>query len=166
VDDATAHLWADLSIQHPRHCVELSGQENSLLLSWEFVLFQEPVSTIIFHVGKDFTLCSPVGRILQVEHATGRPSRALVNLFFLPRDMPSFPSGVPAPPRNRMYVEYPPEVYWSNFVKWIPQVQLLMEAFVFLKSDVVTGSAGFCIGMETPSLFGISGHGSRTLGSD
>jgi hypothetical protein len=148
VDDATAHPWADLSIQTPRHCVGLSGRENSLLVSGEFVLFREPVSTIISHVGKDVTLRSPVGQILQIEHVTGRPSRALVNLFFLPQDMPSFPLGTPAPPKQRMYIEYPPEVYWSNFVKWIPQIQLIMEAFVFLESDVASGSAGFCIGME------------------
>ena len=152
VDDATAHPWADLPIQKPRHCIELSRREDSSLVSGEFVLFHERVSTIICHEGKAVTLRSPVGRILRVEHATGHPSRALVNLFFFPLDMPSFPSGKPAPPRNRMYIEYPTEVYWSNFVVWVPQAELLMEAFVFLECDVVSGSAGFCVGMENAFL--------------
>jgi hypothetical protein len=47
-----------------------------------------------------------------------------------------------------MYVQHPTEVFWSNFVKWVPQVQLFIEAFVFLESDVVNGSAGFSVGME------------------
>jgi hypothetical protein len=62
--------------------------------------------------------------------------------------MPSFPPGEPVPPRNRLYIEYPTEVFWSNFAKWIPEVELIMEAFVFLEDDIVNGSAGFSIGME------------------
>jgi hypothetical protein len=62
--------------------------------------------------------------------------------------MPSFPPGEAAPPRNCLYIEYPTEVFWSNFAKWIPKVQLIMEDFIFLEDDVVNSSAGFCIGME------------------
>jgi hypothetical protein len=94
------------------------------------------------------TVHSPVGHILWIEHVTGGPSHALVNLFYLPGEMPSFPCGKPTPPRNRMYIQHPTEVFWSNFVKWIPQDQLIIEAFVFLESDLVNGSARFCVGME------------------
>jgi hypothetical protein len=66
----------------------------------------------------------------------------------VPLEMPSFPPGGPVPPRNRLYIEYPTEVFWSNYAKWIPEVQLIMEAFVFLENDIVNGSAGVCIGME------------------
>jgi hypothetical protein len=62
--------------------------------------------------------------------------------------MSFFPPGKLAPPRNRMYIKHPTEVFWSNFVKWMPQVQLFIEAFAFLKSDVLNGSAGFSVGME------------------
>jgi hypothetical protein len=145
LDDGTAHPWEELPIQQPRHCVELSGRRDSFVVSGEFVLFRHHISTTILN---DVTLHSPVGRILRIEHVPGHPSRALVNLFFFPPEMPSFPPGKPDPPRNRMYIEFPTEVFWSNYVQWIPQIELIMEAFVFLESDVVNGSAGFCVGME------------------
>ncbi len=39
VKDATAHPWADLLIEQPRHSVELSGREDSLFVSGEFFMF-------------------------------------------------------------------------------------------------------------------------------
>jgi hypothetical protein len=50
VDDATAHPWVNLQIEQPQHCVELSGQEGSLLVSGEFVMFREQVLSTM-HLG-------------------------------------------------------------------------------------------------------------------
>jgi hypothetical protein len=71
-----------------------------------------------------------------------------VNLFFYPFDLPTFPLCPLLPPPNRIYIQYPPKVVWSNYVQWIPQAQLISEAFVFLESKYTTGPAGFSFGID------------------
>jgi hypothetical protein len=144
----TAHPWVELPIQHPPLCLALSGRENHFVVSGEIVMFRVPVATTIVHEGNNFTLHAPVGRILRIEILEGQEPRALVNLFFYPAGLPTFPLKVIFPPTNRIYLQYPTEVVWSNYVQWIHQDQLISEAFVFLQSDYSTGPAGFSLGME------------------
>jgi hypothetical protein len=102
-----------------------------------------------------FIFHSLVRQIFRIEHhATGQTSHALINLFFFPARHPFFPLALPAvPPINRTYTLFPKEeVFWSNYVKWIHQEQVLLEAFVFLENEVLNGPAGFCPGMENAFL--------------
>jgi hypothetical protein len=56
------------------------------------------------------------------------------------------------PPINRTYILFPKEVFWSNYVKWVCQEQVLSEAFVFLENEILNGPAVFCPGMENAFL--------------
>ncbi len=113
-----------------------------------------PVAHSIMFGDDERVLHASVGRILRIQHhATGQSSRALVNLFFSPASHLSFPLALPAvPPINRTYILFPKEVFWSNYVKWVCQEQVLSEAFVFLENEVSNGPAGFCPGMENAFL--------------
>ena len=126
----------ELPIQHPPLCLALSGRDNHLVVSGKIVLFWEPVTTMVFHEGNDYTFVSPVGRILRIEVLEGQAPRALVNIFGYPKDLPSFPLGAMLPPTNCTYLQFPREVVLSNYVQWIPQVQLISEAFIFLQSHL------------------------------
>jgi hypothetical protein len=152
-DMGQAHPWDALPIQNPRQCIDLSGRKDHYVVSGEIVMFHDVVAITTLISETQVVLHSPVGRILRIEHsATNQPPRALVNLFVFPVDLPFFPLGDPVPPPNRAYLEYPTEVAWSNYVQWLPQDQLVKEAFVFLEEDIKNGSAGFCIGMENAFL--------------
>jgi hypothetical protein len=145
----TAHPWvAPMPIQDPPFCLRLAGRGNHLVISGEMVKLRDPLATTIIHEGKKLTLHAPVGRILRIDYPPGQAPRALVNLFFYPVDLPTFPLCALLPPPNRIYIQYPPEVVWSNYVQWIPQAQLISEAFVFLESEYTTGPAGFSFGMD------------------
>jgi hypothetical protein len=119
-----------------------------LVVSGEIIMFPVPVATTIVHEGNKITLHAPVGRILRIEILEGQEPRALVNLFYYPAGLPAFPLRAIFPPTNRMYLQSPTEVIWSNYVQWIQQDQLILEAFVFLQSDYSTGPAGFSLRME------------------
>jgi hypothetical protein len=159
-DEPSAHAWADLPIESPRQCMELHGRVDHLVVSGEFVQLRNPVSHKIKYGNDDERLLhASVGRILRIEHSPQQSSRALVNLFFFPTGLRFFPLALPAdPPRNRTYILFPKEVFWSNYVKWIPQDQVKSEAFVFLEDDVLNGAAGFCPGMENAFLLRARWH--------
>jgi hypothetical protein len=159
-DKAFAHALPDLPIQQPRQCIEIHGREDHLVVSGEFVMLREPVAhKMKFHGGNERLLHSSVCRLLRIEHSRTAPPRALVNLFFFPVGLPYFPVALPAvPPRNRTYILYPNEVFWSNFLMWIPQEQVNSEAFVFLEEEIVNGAAGFCPGMENAFLVRAQWH--------
>jgi hypothetical protein len=149
VDETQSHPWDDLPIQHPRQCLELAGREDHFVVSGEIVCFHKTIiNSTTMPSGRELILHSSVGRILRIEHVPGQPSRALVNLFVLPTDLPFFPLGEPVPPPNRTFLEYPPELVWTNHVQWLPQGHLTSEAFVFLQDNIKNGSAGYCIGMD------------------
>jgi hypothetical protein len=121
----TAHPWVELPIQDPPFCLALSGRENHYVVSGEIIMFCVPVATTIVHKGNKITLHAPVGRILRIEILEGQEPRALINLFFYPAGLPTFLLRAIFPPTNRMYLQYPTAVVWSNYIQWIHQDQLI-----------------------------------------
>jgi hypothetical protein len=160
VDAPSAHAWADLSIRRPRQCLELHGREDHFVVSGEFVMLRDRVAHEMQFGSDERVLHASVGRFLGLEeNVTGRPPRALINLFFYPAGLPFFPLALPAvAPRNRTYMLFPKEVFWSNFVILIPQDQVTSEAFIFLEDEVTNGAAGFCPGMENAFLVRAQWH--------
>jgi hypothetical protein len=114
-DETSAHAWADNPIESPPQCMELHGRVDHFVVSGEFVMLRQPVSHKIQYGNDDEQLLhASVGRILRIEH-NPQTSCALVNPIFFPTGLRFFPLALPAdPPRNRTYILFPMEVFWSN----------------------------------------------------
>jgi hypothetical protein len=111
----SAHPWAaPMPIQDPPFCLQLAERGNHLVISGEMVKLRDPLATTILHKGKKITLHAPVGRILRIEYPLGQAPRALINLFFYPFNLPTFPLRALLPPPNHIYIQYPPKLFGAT----------------------------------------------------
>jgi hypothetical protein len=138
-----------------------------LVVSGEFVLFREEVSTTILHVGKDVSLRAPVGCVLEIKHVAGRLSRALVNLFFLPQIYP------PSLPANRPHQEIgcklsiPQRFSRVILLNGCLKSSLLLKHLYFLNLTWLMDLPGSLLEWRAPSSFVTSGNNGariKTLG--
>jgi hypothetical protein len=142
--------WAQLEKQHPRSFLEIVGRPEHYLATGEFVCLRHPVY-ICAKVGPDgdeVTLQSTVARILTVQSHTETNVDVWLNLLIPAIDFPQFPlSPVQAPP-SRTYMQFPPELIWTNLTVRLDAREVLSEAFVFRHRHILFNDAGICVGME------------------
>jgi hypothetical protein len=142
--------WAQLEKHHPRSFVEIQGRREHYLATGEFVCLRNPVS-FRAKAGPDsaeVTLQSTVARILSVQTDSERNVRVQLNLLLGATAFSQFPLSPVQPPPLRTYIQFPPELVWTNLTVLVDAREVVSEAFVFRHRHILFNDAGICVGME------------------
>jgi hypothetical protein len=143
--------WAQVKRQHPRSFLQLAGRREHYVGTGEFVCLRRP---IFFTANRGpncqaETLQSTVARVLSVEnHTEEREVEVWLNLLVAAKDFPAFPLAPVAPPNQRTYIQFPPEIIWTNTAVLLQASEVISEAFVFRLHHILFKDGGMCYGME------------------
>jgi hypothetical protein len=100
----------------------------------------------------EVTLQATVGRILNVIPHSETKVDVWINLLAAASGFPRFPLSPVQPPLTRTYIQFPPELVWTNLTVRLDAKEVLSEAFVFRHRHILFNDAGICVGMENTFL--------------
>jgi hypothetical protein len=152
-EEQTSREWEDLlPVVDPRTFVEIYHRRDAYLTTGEFFCLAEPVKIACdaTSIGRgEVVVTATVARILAVEQ---NPTKVVANFLVPASEYPQFPANDPVPPNDRTYLEYPPELVWTDTVQRLPPSQVKSEAFVFKFNWIRTGEGSICLGMTNGFL--------------
>jgi hypothetical protein len=149
MDEVHDRTWAELEVQHPRTFLEIEGRPEHYLATGEFVCLRNPVILTLQPCPEsEVTLQVSVGRILNVITVSETNVEVWINLLAAATDFPRFPLSPIQPPLTRTYIQFPPELVWTNLTVRLDAKEVLSEAFVFRHRHILFNDAGICVGME------------------
>jgi hypothetical protein len=117
LDEVFTRTWAEVRRQHPRNFFQLDGRQEHYVATGEFVCLQRPVSFTAKRGpnSEAETLQATVARVLTVQnHSETEGDDVWLNLLLAAADFPEFPLAPVVPPNQRTYLQFPPEVIWTN----------------------------------------------------
>jgi hypothetical protein len=150
-DEVFTRPWVELKRKHPRSFFEIDGRQEHYVATGEFVCLRRPV---YFRAKRGphcdaETLQSTVARVLTVEsHSEGEVDQVWLNLLIGAEDFSAFPLAPVMPPSQQTYIQFPPEIIWTNAAVLLEASEVISEAFVFRLRHILFNDAGMCYGME------------------
>lgn len=150
LDEVFTRTWAEVRRQHPRNFFQLDGRQEHYVATGEFVCLQRPVSFTAKRGpnSEAETLQATVARVLTVQnHSETEGDDVWLNLLLAAADFPEFPLAPVVPPNQRTYLQFPPEVIWTNTAVKLDSSLVVSEAFVFRLRHILFTDAGMCYGM-------------------
>jgi hypothetical protein len=149
-DEVITRPWAEVIRQHPRSFVEIDGRREHYVATGEFVCLRRPVYFKAKHGPncEPVTLESTVARVLTVESHSENEVDVWLNLLVAVDNFQEFPLAPVAPPNQRTYLQFPPELIWTNAAVQLDSKDVISEAFVFRLRHILFQDAGMCFGMK------------------
>jgi hypothetical protein len=148
-DEVLTWTWAQVRRQHPRNFFQIDGRREHYVATGEFVCLRRPVSFTAKRGPNSEveTLRATVARVLTIQNHSETAGDVWLNLLLAAADFPEFPLAPVAPPNQRTYIQFPPEVIWTNTAVKLDTSMVLSEAFVFRLRHILFTDAGMCYGM-------------------
>ena len=149
-NEVFTRAWAEVNRQQPRSFLEINGRREHYVATGEFVCLRRPV----YFTAKRGPNCEPemlqstVARVLTVESHSEKEAEVWLNLLIVADVFPSFPLAPVAPPNQRTYLQFPPEIMWTNVAVKLDASEVISEAFVFRLRHILFNDAGMCFGMD------------------
>jgi hypothetical protein len=130
--------------------LEINGRQEHYVATGEFVCLRRPV----YFTAKRGPNCEPemlqstVARVLTVQSHSEKEVDVWLNLLIAADSFPSYPLAPVGPPNQRTYIQFPPEIIWTNVAVKLDASEVISEAFVFRLRHILFNDAGMCYGME------------------
>jgi hypothetical protein len=80
-------------------------------------------------------------------HCCKNPTKVVANFLVLVSKYPQFSALEPMAPKDRTYLEYPPELVWIDTVQRLSPSWVIAKDFVFKHNWIRTGKGGICVRM-------------------
>jgi hypothetical protein len=150
LDEVFTWAWPDVNRHRPRSFLEINGRREHYVATGEFVCLRRPV----YFTAKRGPNCEPemlqstVARVLTVQSHSEKEVDVWLNLLIAADSFPSYPLAPVGPPNQRTYIQFPPEIIWTNVAVKLDASEVISEAFVFRLRHILFNDAGMCYGME------------------